>query len=288
MAVGTYALTSLANLKAWLSITVSDYDAILESSIDRATSLIESYCDRKLKARTHYEWVMPQGERTVTVDHPPIQTIDTISYGRQTAMTITGDTASTDVLTTVGFDGAELRLRRVQSNGTAATSTISVATYPTTSQLVTQVNAVAGFSATLTENAYARSLHRFGGRGLKDAPCDLAFPRDNVSEYEVENEIGLIHITTDRFPGIRSDDAAANRFPAGFFPVFVQYEGGYETVPDDLEQACIEIASDLYRDRLNDRLVASEALGDYNYSRANPADLLARRANLLDAYREIR
>lgn len=288
MAVGTYALTSLANLKAWLSITGSDADTLLESSIDRATSIIESYCDRKLKARTHYEWAMPRGERTFTVDHPPVQTIDTVSYGRQTSMTISGDTAATDVLTTVGFDGDELRLRRVQSDGTASTNTLSVATYPTTSQLVTQVNLISGFSATLTENAYARSLYRFGGRGLQDAPCDLEFPRDNVSEYEVEHAIGLVHITTDRFPGIRSDDAAANRFPAGFFPVFIQYEGGYETIPDDLEQACIEIASDLYRDRLNDRLVASEALGDYNYSRANPADLLARRANLLDAYREIR
>lgn len=291
MAVSTYALTSLANLKTSLGLSAleTDKDAILEDSIDRATSIIESFVDRKLKSRTHYEWVQPAGDRSVTLDNPPIRTIDTVAFGRQDSLVVESDTAATDVLATVGFDGTEVRLRRVAADGTATTATLAADTYPTTASLVTQINSsVSGWTATLTESAYTRSLYRFGGRGVKDAPCHLEFPRDNVSEYEVEHAIGIIHITTDRFPGIRSDDAAANRFPGGFYPVFVQYEGGYETVPGDLEQACIEMAGDLYRDRLSDRLLQQEALGDYNYVRVTPDVLLARRASLLDAYREIR
>lgn len=289
MAVSAYALTSLGSLKTWLGISVSTYDAVLESSIDRATSLIESFCDRRLVARTHYEWAIPRGERTFQVKHAPIVAINTVAFGHRLGLTVTSDSASTDVLATVGFDGTEVRLRKIDSSGTASTATISVATYPTTSAIVDYVNgSVAGWSATLSTNAYARSLYRFGGRGVIDAPCLIEYPGDNVSAYEIEQDLGLIHIVADRFPGIREDDATANRFPRGFFPVFVEYEGGLETIPDDLEQACIEIAADLYRERLVDTTVVSESLGDYNYTRTSPADLLQKRSRLLEAYREIR
>ncbi len=289
MAVGTYALTSLANLKAWIGITADTHNAVLESSIDRSTSIIESYCDRLLKTRTHYEWVMPRGSQSFVVDNPPVTSIETVAFGRQDSFTVTSDTASTDVLATVNFDGERLRLYKVNASGSKTHDTLTASSYPTTSQLVTQINSgVSGWSATLVENAYTKSLYRFGGRGVKDAPCHVRFPRDNVSEYEVEFDRGQVHLTVDRFPGIRSDDASPNRFPRGFFPVFVEYTSGYETVPPDLEQVAVEIAAELYRERLSDRTMASESLGDYNYSRANVADLVASRAAKLDAYRRIR
>ena len=43
MAVGTYALTSLSNLKDWIGITSSTDDAVLESAIDRATDVVERF-----------------------------------------------------------------------------------------------------------------------------------------------------------------------------------------------------------------------------------------------------
>ena len=289
MAVGTHALTSLANLKAYLSITGTTDDVILERCIDRATAIIESHCDRKLKSRTFHEFLMPEGDRTVKTEEFPIVSIDTIAFGSQTSFSISSDTASTDVLATVGFDGLSLRLHKVESDGTTTTSTLQVTTYATTSALVNQINSgVSGWSSTLTKNAYARSLYRFGGRGVIDAEALLEFPRDNVSEYRVDFETGRIHITADRFPGVRADDAAANRFPDGFFPVFVQYTAGFETVPDDLEQVTLEIAGDIFRERLQDRTLQAESLGDYNYTQAAIADLLAERVAKLDHYREIR
>ena len=289
MAVGTHALTSLANLKAVVGIGDSGHDGLLENCIDRATAAIESHTDRKLKSRLHSEFQMPEGERVVKTDQFPIVSIDTVAYGRQDTFTVTSDTASTDVLATVGFDGSELRLRKTTSGGTSTTATVSATTYPTTSQMVSQINSsVSGWSATLVENALSSSLYQFGGRGVKDAPCHVRYPRDNVSEYEVDFAQGIVHITTDRFPGIRSDDARANAFPSGFFPVFVQYTAGYETVPDDLEQACLEIARDIFNDVKMDTNLASEALGDYNFSRISVADKVERYASLLTAYRKIR
>jgi hypothetical protein len=118
MAVGTYALTTLSNLKNWIGITSVDDDVLLEDAIDRATAIIESHCDRKLKARTFSEWCMPSGERTFTVDNYPIVSIDTISYGSAISMTISSDTASTDVIATVENNGTKIRLRKVVYAGT--------------------------------------------------------------------------------------------------------------------------------------------------------------------------
>ncbi len=289
MAVGTHAITSLENLKAFLGLTGTSDDVILEQCIDRATAIIESYCDRKLKARTFHEFLMPFGDRTVKTEEFPIVSIDTIAFGSQTSFSISSDTASTDVVATVGFDGSTLRLYKVASNGTETTETLAASSFATTSAIVTQINSsVSGWSATLTKNAYTRSLYRFGGRGVIDAHARLEFPRDNVSEYRVDFETGRIHITADRFPGIREDDARANRFPAGFFPVFVQYKAGFETVPDDLEQVGLEIAGDIFRERLQDRTLQQESLGDYSYTQAAIADLLAERVAKLDHYKEIR
>jgi len=69
--------------------------------------------------------------------------------------------------------------------------------------------------------------------------------------------------------------------------VLVEYTAGYATVPDDIEQACIEIAAMMYRDRRRDAGLASESLGDYSYTRANRAEVDAVMAGLLTDWREI-
>jgi hypothetical protein len=289
MAVDTYALTTLSNLKNWIGITSVDDDVLLEDAIDRATAIIESHCDRKLKARTFSEWCMPSGERTFTVDNYPIVSIDTISYGSAISMTISSDTASTDVIATVENNGTKIRLRKVRLrriDRADRAGDLGLSEHAAARELHQPLRL--GWTATLTENALTASLYRFGGRGVIDAPCNFEYPRDNVSEYRVDYDTGLVHIIADRFPGIRSDDASANRFPSGFFPVFVQYTAGFETVPADLEQACIEIAADLYRERKQDKTITSESLGDYNYTQAGVAELLEGRMGKLAGYREIR
>jgi hypothetical protein len=49
MSLSNNALTTLANLKAYLGITVADDDLLLESLIDRATDIIETICNRPFK-----------------------------------------------------------------------------------------------------------------------------------------------------------------------------------------------------------------------------------------------
>jgi len=53
MAVGTHCLITLAELKAYMNLTVSTHDTLLEQLADRATGLFEEDTSRKLKARDY-------------------------------------------------------------------------------------------------------------------------------------------------------------------------------------------------------------------------------------------
>ena len=287
MAVGTYALTTLSNLKGWMGITSTANDVELEQSIDRATAMIERYCDRIFVARTIREFIDPRGERTVTTRQRPIVSINSIAYGASPAFEVQTDTPTTDVVATVSVASDRIRLHRVASSGTSSTTELEFSTYATASSLVTQINSsVAGWNATLTEDCYAYQLFPTGGNGTTDSAAYLHFAKNDAQEYRVDYATGQIHLLIERLPYHYSDRGP--RFPSSFFSVFVEYVAGYSSVPADVEQACIEMASDLYRERLADRTMQSESLGDYSYTRANTADVIARSSHLLNAYRSIR
>jgi hypothetical protein len=68
----------------------------------------------------------------------------------------------------------------------------------------------------------------------------------------------------------------------------VAYNGGVDVVPFDIEQACLETAASLYRDRKKDLGVTSESLGDYSYSVAATGRIVQQIRGMLGARVRIR
>lgn len=290
MAVDTYALITTNELKSWMGVSVIDTsdDAQLEQAVDRASDIVEQYLDRHLVERTYREWIDPDAQRTIVAKEWPITSVKTIAFGASDAMTISLDNAD-DVLATVENDGASLKFNRIDASGVTTSASVSFATYPTTGQLVTQINSsVTGFTASLTKNAYSYTLHRFGGRGLVEAVMNLTYARDNISEYRLDFETSRIHLMSDRFPNYRDDYRYTNRFPGSFQSVFIEYTAGYSSVPDDIKQVTIDIAADLYRLRKEDMTKNSESLGDYSYSRAPMAERFQQTLERLIGHRSLR
>jgi|TARA_R100000458_G_C8272471_1_gene247329 hypothetical protein len=289
MAVGTHALTSLANLKAWLGISSSTYDSVLESAIDRATSIIETYTGRKLKARDIYEWHNGDGSKTVHLDQYPIERMYRVGYGHQTAFTIESS-VSTDLELTFMVDSEEAHLRRIEQGGTLAENTFDLtsSSYNNTSKLVSAITALTGFTATLTTNVPSRNLHRIGGIDLiREGPAHITYVSEADGEYRLDHQRGIVYMRHSR--GNRNfDHESSGRFPRVRQSILVHYKAGYSTVPDDLERACIEIAAEMYQTRQQDRSVSSETLGDYTYSKKQQAALVEERKHLLEGYRDIR
>jgi hypothetical protein len=285
MAVGTYALTSLSNLKSWLGITASTDDAVLERAIDRATSRIESYLERNIKERSYAEWRSGAGVDTIRLHQWPVTTVTSVFSGNIAVMVIgaKGNNLRASIAVNQETPTPAVVATYTDIAGATTATSIPFATYPTVSDVAAQIGATGAYNATVTKNLRAVQMRPRAG-----ADCVLAsmtlYGADTPSEFTYDYERGRLTIDRSWFAywplqkGIMPNVAKS---------ILIEYTAGYATVPDDIEQACIEVASMLYRDRRRDGNLQSEGLGDYNYSRATVAEMNAKLDSLLERWKEI-
>ena len=286
MAVGTYALTTLSNLKSWLGITASTDDSVLEAAIDRATSRIESYLERNIKQRTYAEWRSGAGVDTIRLFQWPVSQVTSVFSGNYAALVI-GAGVSTDIRASIAVNQETgtnaCVLNRTDSAGVTTATTLALATYPTTAGLGAAIGGTTGYTCSLGKNLRSVQLRPRAG-----ADCVLAnvtlYAADTPSEFTYDYERGRLTIDRSWFAywplqkGVMPNVAKS---------ILVEYTAGYATVPDDIEQACIEVSAMLYRDRKRDGNLQSESLGDYSYSRATVAEMNAKLDGLLERWKEI-
>jgi hypothetical protein len=295
MAVGQYALTTLAGLKAHLGITVSTYDTILEQYIDHATAKIERWIGRQILVRNYFEWYGGNDVRSVRVKQYPINNVVGVYTGLAAALTI-ASTVSSDIRLTVSINTDPLgtvsngtlapgvTLTRTTSAGTTTTNTLTFATYPDTTSLVAAINAITGYSATVSTAMRCAQLHPRAGGDIKMATVMLTGV--NVSsEFVYDSYLGIVTIRQDAFPTMASDSA---RFPPALLSTLIEYSAGYTVVPDDIHQACLVIAGTMYLSRKSDTSLQSESLGDYSYSMASADSSRAMMEDMLGSWKEIR
>ena len=295
MAVGTYALTTLAGLKAHLGITVSTYDTILEQYIDHATAKIERWIGRQIKVRNYSEWYGGNDVRSVRVKQYPINNVVGVYTGLAAALTI-ASTVSSDVRLTISINTDPLGtvangvlapcavLTRTTSAGTTTTDTLLFSTYPTTTSLVAAINAITGYSASVSTAMRCAQLHPRAGGDVKMATVVLTGV-DVSSEFVYDSYLGIVTIRQDAFPTMASHNA---RYPSALQSTLIEYSAGYTTVPDDIHQACLVIAGTMYLSRKSDTSLQSESLGDYSYSMASADSSRAMMEDMLGSWKEIR
>lgn len=278
MAVDTYALITLAALKTELGITALTYDTLLEDSIDRATGTIESYCRRKLKSRRFYEWHDAGGQAQLRVKNTPLSSVYYVGYGNQLALTVSSTIAS-DVAVLLIVEEDRIRLARRASNGTETATSLLFTTYNTAGELATAIAATTGYSATVGTDCPAQWIRRIGGRDLKTTSCLLYYPDRGDLDAEVDADRGILNLHRT---------LADAGLPRGSLSVLIEYDGGYVTVPYDLERAAIMLATRYYYGRQRDTGVTSQSIGDYSETIAVGDALNAEVKELLSPYRRLR
>ena len=295
MAVGTYALSTLAQLKSHLGITLSTDNTILEGYIDHATAKIERWIGRQILVRNYFEWYGGNDVRSVRVKQYPINNVVGVYTGLAAALTI-ASTVSSDIRLTVSINTDPLgtvangvlapgvTLTRTTTAGTTSTNTLTFATYPDTTSLVAAINAITGYSATVSTAMRCAQLHPRAGGDIKMATVTLTGV--NVSsEFVYDSYLGIVTIRQDAFPTMASHSA---RFPSGLQSTLIEYSAGYTAVPDDIHQACMVIAATAYLSRKADTSLQSESLGDYSYSMASADSSRAMMEDMLGSWKEIR
>ena len=265
MPVDANSLTTVAKLETYLGIAAGTDTSLLEASIDAASVQIEQMLGRVIKSRDLYEWQNSDRTPQIGVKTRPINHVKYVAFGSNNAIEVRPASGSTDVLATVEVTTSHVRLFRVDSTGQSHQTQVQFANHQTTTEVATAIAAVTGFDATAVDEYSAYQLHPRAGVNVLDATGYLTAAWDTTADLRVDHETGIISFISDGWPS----DHWTTEFPASPMSILIAYNGGYDTVPYDIEQVCLEVAGQLYRDRKRDRGVQSESLGDYSYSLAS-------------------
>ena len=271
MAVATNSLTTLVSLKQYLGVTTTTDDALMESLIDRASDFIQRYCARNFVSQRYYEWKDTYGADRVALRNNPIENVRFVGVGGDNVLSVVS-TLATDIVSTISVNGDHIHLFRVASNGQETSTTLAFGSHDSVSEMASAISGTTGFSATTIVNTKTHYLRKLAGIDLKKQTAILEAPNDALTDYAVDYDRGIIYgPTLHRYRGF-----------------LVDYTGGYATIPYDLQQTTIEMASRLFNSRKRDPSLQSESLGGYSYSLRPVSDLDASTKMVLDSYRRLR
>lgn len=115
------------------------------------------------------------------------------------------------------------------------------------------------------------------------------FPVLSVSSVNIDN-VNIPPATTTISPGYAFEEMRlvlrAYRFSRGLQNVVIRYTAGYATIPADINQACIELVTQRYRERSRVGVKQETIVGVDSYTYNNP-DLLPGIATTLKQYRKV-
>lgn len=291
----TSTLASSARLagNAQLSALLTSNPTLIASLNAAATVAIQRETKRALLEATYAEYVSGGNHPydVLFLQEFPVTAITRVATNPQTVLTVTNANTTLNQRATVATIGTTVRLYRVAS-GVATTNDLSTATYVTVTAIANAINAIGyGWTATVQ-----------GGFGLY-ATADL---KPLQGAYTALNGGADLQIYTEELGsrasagwsddcdrgslGIgqwRLDDKAGTlygRFPRGHLNVRVDYTAGFAVIPDDLQEACVQMTLDLYNSGLVNQTMKSGGLGPYRFEINSLAGAMSTKVKGLISY----
>ena len=173
MAITTTALVGLDETKRFLQLgNTNEYDKFLIDLIDIATSKIEHYCQRTFVSTAHRVWIDGSGTSVLMLPDTPVTSLTRVAWNKQSAITVDASTAS-DIRATVEVQDDGIVLKRWDSAGDSATSTVAFSDQKTCALMATAITALTGWTATSSVTALSEDLIRQGGQDAKSGSANL-------------------------------------------------------------------------------------------------------------------
>ena len=250
---------ALRNLASLTSPTAAEYLAI-DTMIRVASNAIEKYCQRSFGAQQKDELYNGTDSHRMTLRDFPIISVDRIAYGPTGVLRIT-NTSSSNQRATVKVTSTGITLTHVAS-ATTTVNTLAFATYTTITALNTAINALgSGWSSTIASSTYnnwasadLRAIQ--GAMGCKDTNAEIRIHTSELTNYEIDDRKGIITMgygVTD-FPGEQPT------WYGGINYWRIIYTAGYETVPEDVQEACAQWTAALFWQTKRDPGLQHEAV----------------------------
>jgi len=247
---------------------------LIEQAVDWATGEIENICDRQLMSRDYEELYDGNGDKYIFLDHWPVTKVSRLSTTR---LNVLGVWCSSSSMTYADLrsDGTNLTLTHVDSSGSTST-TLAYATYTTITALAAQINATGSGWAALDlsyGNYLTTDVLNSPAQYCLNEYAYLDHPYRSARGWRWEEDKGRLWLPS--------------RFPVGTQNIYVEYTGGYTTVPADVEAACLTLVQWMYSQTRKDPHLTSERLGDYQWTAKTDSGFMKELEKRLDQYRRM-
>lgn len=284
MTVDAYALTSLTAVKAYLNVSGSGDDTLIEDCVDAASEAIETWLDKRILSRTYTEIHDPRGCDHVVLRNKPVTSIAAIGFGVRPCMSVALDGTSGIVNATfevmppsTGGGVAVLKLNYYGASGSVNTQSSS--TQKSVSALVTSFNSSPWVVAQMGDDIRLEFLHASGPIDVKGGTGYATCPLRLDGQCRADYPKGIIH-RTSAWGAYCDPEWDDDEWPSGWAPslgvtpqsLTVVYTAGEGTTPYDIEFTARKAAALLFRERKRDLGASSESLGDYSYVNAASAN----------------
>lgn len=277
--------TDRASQNATLSALGTSNPDYLAALITAASSAIVRYCHREFALQTFTEVYSGGGlpYQEIQLSNFPVVEITRIATCPKSAILIT-NTDSTNQRATVATTATTLRLIRV-ALAVTTTSDLSFVTYPTLNTLAAAINGLGhGWSATVqsTFGLYPTAdllplqgatsvLSTANGKNLE------MYTEDLTAWGSAGFWLSPYGYVSDG-PGWRLDagiGSLVGSWPQGKLNIRIDYRAGFSEIPEDVQEACVQLIQGMYQTGLINNSVASAKLGPFAYTTLARATLMS-------------
>lgn len=263
-------------------------DAFADLAINAASQMIQDFIGIDLNSQTYKRWFDGSGQPFQKLPERPVTRILTLGIG-QTAPVSVVNTDTDAHNATIEYDGTNFRFV-VDGGSNNGEETIAASGVTDLDALVTAIDALtANWNATLddpTAGEWLVSLiQKFGPYDALNSRAFVPYIREIVDTFTINQATGTLFLgrsAQSRFihphegPSIQPSyngplgplegRSLGNPFPIGRHNIFVEYVAGYSTIPAAVEMACLEIASNLCKQRMAHTGAQSVAVDGLAYS----------------------
>lgn len=240
----------------------------LSRLISAASTAIEAYCMRRFTAQNFTEVYSGSGlpYAEIQLANYPVLAISRIATSPQPVLIIR-NTSAVNQRATVATTTTGLSLTRLAA-GVSSTATVAFASYLTLDLLAAAVIAVgSGWTASVAS-------------GYGSFPSADLLPLQGAATAVSTSGGACLELYTEDSPawsvssgvGWRLDADVGylvGSWPQGRLNIRVDYRAGYDTIPQDVQEACVQYVQDLYQAGLINSNVKSASIGPFSYTLAD-------------------
>ncbi len=282
-------LTQLTDLKLYMGISNTSSDDALLSIISGVSRRVEVDCARTFGATNWIEYQTTfRGQSRTQVRNKPILTMSSVRWGYQTAIQVqvtsnnNSPWAAIQVMQNPLTSAKTCTLTSMSTGGSVTTTSFNLSdtagTYNLCSQLVTAINLVSGFQATLLGGIdvptrwlypWTTTLRSYNTYWVQA----LGYPFIDLFGYVVDpiyGTLGFSQISSMDYAFPTDGSLGSLAFPSMYQGLCLDYRGGFENIPDDIRLLTNELCKDVYHQAKRDSSLVSESLADYSYSALSP------------------